>query len=857
MAGATVEILDRDGKPKNNIPQYALESTLAKLVTEMGKQTTQNANNANQARSDNSDIQRTFRDAIGDNGRDIGRNLGKVSESFGAIMKRHTRDLVGGMSKMAMDIKDGRGFLGGVFQGLLAATALTFKTFTGYMDDVRNTFSKLNQVGLNLSAGWGDNLSTSSMDVVQDFQKIGMSMEEVSTLMFENSFALATNRRSIMSTIKAFNSLTGSGVELGLSVKENADLILDELGARSEMLYQDQINADQEAAQVNDLINAQFRYTKALGKSIEEIRKSSQNIVKGSASSLSLIQLQGAAGAKTLTGLQTLASGLIGSGFGDEFAGAMVEAAAGIVPLIDESTQGYFATLGAAGVNLMPILTDLNNTAKASQLGVKKAEDFVDILTDSVANMSEQGIVNLRYMAAAGDPVAKQMLIMRASIERAKKSLSDLGRSAAEQDEMFKKIRTFDRALAEIGGMFAVMKQDLISNFSPFMEKLAEILRKIMLNQSFKDALSYFTDTVGKAIFGITGGLKDLNIDDFVAETMPKLVDGIKGIADFLADAITFVKEIFPSKKPSTEMGAGTQAPPDKEGGSFLGTFWGVISNIGGAVSDIVESPYFKTFLTAALGITALTVVTGKLIDVIGTSGALKAVSVVAGLGVAIRYIGEGLQQFNNVNAKNFQGVIDGIGGLLGIIGIGAIGIGVTGGMGALVAGGVAAGLAGTVALIGAAVRAFPLEELTKMTAGLDKISQVKTGVFSNLASEIKVLAVAIKDLTLASVGGFDVGDFIKGNLKTPVGLLADDLERLSNVAKTLPPGMTAGVGTTPVSASSATTASVPLAAASAAGTAIEPMTREQAILNSILLELKRSVSALNEIKIIEQQKLS
>jgi hypothetical protein len=855
---ATVEIFDRDGKPKKNIPQYALESTLQQLVVALTNQTKKHAKTADEAKQSYSDTQKVFRDALNDNGRDMSRNLGKVSDSFGTIMKRHSTELINGIAKTTTDIASGRGFFGGILSGILGTAALTFKTFTGYMDDVRSTFSKLNEVGLNLSTGWGDNLSKSSMSVVQDFQKIGMSMAEAAVLMTNNSFALATNRRSIMNTIRAFNSLTNSGVNLGLSVQENADLILDELSARSEMLFQDQINADQEAAQVNNLITSQLRYTKALGKSIEEIRKSSQNIVKGSASSLSLIQLQGTAGAKTLTGLQALASGLVGSGFGEEFAAAMVESAAGIVPLIDESTQGYFATLGAAGVNLLPILDNLNNTTRATGLSVNKAEDFVDILTDSVVNMSDQGITNLRYMAAAGDPIAKQMLIMRASIEQAKKSLTELGRNANEQDKMFKNIRTFDRAIAEIGGLFSVMKQDLISNFSPFMEKLAEILTKVMKNEDFTKALTYFTDTIGKAIFGITGGIRDLDIDAFLATTMPKLINGIKSTADFLADAITFIKGLFPDNEDTNNLTPKVKKTGEsQQEGSGLWTKF--FDNIGGALTTIVESPYFKKFLVASLGIAAVTYVVGGLFNVLGTDAASKSAEFLVKLGLGIGALGLGLTQLNNVNAQSLRDIIDGVAGLMTIVGATSIAVGVTGPMGALVAAGVSVGIVATVGALGYAIQQFPFEELTAMTNGLEKISQVKTGVFSNLASEIKVLSSAIMELTSAAVGGIsnNIGAFVKGDLKTPISLLADDIERLSRAAQTLPPSMTAGIGIGAIG-TTATSGGAPLrSAGNSVGTPLEPITREQTILANILIELKRSVTALNELKIIEQQKLT
>lgn len=719
-------------------------------------------------------------------------------------------------------------FSSSVFSVLIGAgtAAIGFMTGTAAfvkdsLEDLYATFGELNKVGLNLAQGFGEDLSQGTRSVVRDFLTMGVGMKELTAMMSNNSFAMAANRRTVMTTVKAFKSLSDEGKDFGMTIGQSTEMLMDELDFRSKLVYQGKVDGDLQAKQAEELFTSQMGFTKLLGKSIEDIRKSAQNILSESSSAVSLVMLQGKKGAETLNGLTTFASGLVASGFTDDFTAALMEAGTEIDMFASESTRQAFTTLQAAGVDIYGTMSKFREMTQSGQLDVEEAGKQVGIFRDQLANMSDQGVDQLRLMAAGGDASAKQMLTMVNQARQAKKSAEELAKKYGDQEttgeDIMKKMLAIDNAWAKIGGTLTDFKQTISMSLLPIFEYVSEILA----NQDILNAVKDAGDAISEAFQGIMDGMGGQE------GVIKEVASFIRLAGETVAGWIKTLREFFGDMKSDMEGGGGLTGVGEKIAGSLL----------SGMVSAITSFEFLATlagaFLVMGVGAAALGTAVEKLATPNVRSGAVnmgiiaasiwlvsKAVENFADLSfggflqgvvavglfvtVGLKAMAAGLNAMTNPKALlgsaallvtafainviadafvkfSNASILDGIGAIVGIAAaVGLLGAVMMSGVGAA-----AIGL-GIVALggIGLALQMFPFQALSNLLTSLTMFSEVEPGSFKDAAEGLGDLITVLAKLSSIAAPGIlnNIKSFFGFETESPITRLVDDLTRLSSV---------------------------------------------------------------------------
>lgn len=835
MARETIFI---DGK-KVEIPQWATETTLVNL----GKAVTNLAEALGKKDQDSNAYFETALKNLRDGTTDLDETIADFAIKTSKLLKEFGTDVSGALMAAAEAAGEKIfSFAGGLLKAgaatLIGALGLNLASIKDSFTELSSSFSDLNKVGLNLAQGFGEDLSLGTKNVMNEFMNMGLSMQELTGIMTSNSFAMAANRKTFTTTAKTFAQLSKSGVDYGLTVAENNQLLAEELDFKSRMLFQGEVDAEQAAQQADKLFSTQMNYTKILGKSIEEIRKSAQDVLKGSSSALSLIALQGKAGTKTLDGLSSFASGLIASGVTEDFTAALLEAGTGIDMFANEATRQAFTTLSAAGVDIYGTMSTFRDLAQSGNLSVENAADQMSMFRDQIANISDEGMEQLRLMAAAGDAGAAQMISMAASVKQAKKSAEDLAKGVAglSGEKAYKDLLEVDKSINEIKGAFTRFRQSIAISLLPAIKFIA----KTLASPEIRGALVTAGTRISEFVTGITGQLDEVT-DGMVAGSVQNIVSFISSTTDTIINILKYLKSAF-----SDETGEGSIA-------SGVANFTGniiesIFSGLWAAISKTIGSLEFWGVVASAFtAVAGGALILGLGLRMLGGTAVIKGALALGLVSGSIWLVSESLEKFTELDyGRVWMGI-----GTIGALALAAAGLGALLGMGPV---GLAF-IAGTLAIagLGVAISQFPFNEMALMADSLVKLNNIKLGVFGNLAGEIKDLAVAIGELSVAAVGGGAEAfkALFTGERKTPVGLLADDLERLAKVSSAIPPAMTTSLGATQIIPAAA--GASPVAQAAATGAAMQNsaafVTKEQEILSDILLELKKSVTALRKLQ--------
>lgn len=840
MAGER-DYIKIDGK-NFDIPAWASESTLKSLTAAVGRL----AESMGKADDSLENSIKGAADGLRDGTMDLDESIADFAIKTSSLIRQMGKDIGGAMLAAAEAAGDKLfSFAGGLLKSgavaLFGALGLNIASIKDTFDELKASFGELSKVGLNLSAGFGENLSMGTKDVMNEFLNMGLNMQELTGIMTSNSFAMAANRKTFTTTAKTFASLNKSGAEYGLTVAESNQMLADELDFKSRMLFQDQIDADQAAEQADTLFSQQMNYTKLLGKSIEEIRKSAQDVLKGSSSAMSLIALQGKVGTKTLDGLNSFASGLIASGATEDFTSALLEAGTGIDMFAHEATRQAFTTLSAAGVDMFGAMSKFRSLTESGGLDVDAAAEQVKVFRDQLAGMSEQGLEQLRYMAAAGDASAQQMISMVVSAKQAKKSAEDLAKTVGMTPEATSKsLLEIDTAFSQIKGAFTQFRQSMAISLLPAIKFIA----KTLANPDIRNALVAAGEKISKFISGITDPLAEIT-DDKVKGTVDNIVRFINSASDTVVDIIKFLKDAF-SSEGNGESSIATSVA------NFTGNLIeNIFTGLWAAISNTLGSAdFWKVMATAFLAVGGGALVLGLGLKMLGGASVLKGALALGLVGGAIWLSADAMEKFSSLD---YGQVWKGIGTLTALtMAVWGFGLSLIGPQAIAFAAGVAA-LMG----LGIALRLIPMDQLAGLNTTLGDFGNLNLDNFTNLADALEILAESIGTLSVAAAGGAveTVKSWFTGNKKTPIGYLADDLERLAKISSTMPPVIMTGAGATgaaqtlqigsPQSAAAAAAAQTSSGAQSA-----QPfMTKDQELLDSILSELKKSVTALKKIQ--------
>lgn len=881
-----------DGK-RYNIPEFALDSTMVKIekaINALANKEDDSIESNTEAVDHLTEISEKQNQEI----KNLSTRMKEVSDKLPTLRDRITEiagQIMQGAESIWGVLKSVGSFIGTYVLAPLGLGAAGLKEAYA---ELKETYGELTKVGLNLSQGFGEDLAMGTQNVIHEFLGMGLSMKELTGIMANHSFAMAANRKTFLTTTKTFNEVTKSGNNLGLTLAASNEMLADELEFRSRMLYQGQVDGKKEAEQSAELFGAQMKYTKLLGVSVETIRKTAQDVLKNSASVVSLIALQGKAGSQTLTALNSFASGLVASGLSEDFATALVEAGTGIDQFASESTRQLFTTLQAAGVDISGSIRGFRDAVMSESLDVGEAAKYAERFRNQLADMSDAGISQLRLMAAAGDESAKQMLNMVVSAKQAKKSAYDLAAAYKDQtltgEDIYQRMLSIDTSWSKITGALKNFQQTIMISLAPVLEFVSDVLS----NKDVLDAIQESGRAIADAFDQLFG---DMNAEGSVQNVAKSVANFIKSAGTGLANFILSFKGLFDTEGDSSIIGniatgvgnlmsgildgllatflnpkfiavvAGTLAvvgfsafalskilgklgdPKSQAGATTLFTLSGAVlalaisfkmlgsmdiasfgqGLVGFGVIAATVALGIKYLSSAAadpkvlVGAQALAIISGSIfilsaavqslsklssselrtgllglavtagvaagmlygaVKLLGSAGADPKV-IAGGFGLmlmagSIYILAGALKLMSSLSWDDLAkaGVVLGV-LIAGIFGLGAVIMSGVGGAAFLLGLAGIIGLAGALGTLAIAINLFPFGRITDMFVSLSKVSEIEPGNLSNIAKELGTLMGSLtnlQDVIEGMLSGFSVFQ------KTPIGFLADDLEKLNNV---------------------------------------------------------------------------
>jgi len=377
-----------------NIPDFALDRTVRDLASAMNGYAKSNENLIKKMTSGTASP------------KDVEKFTKNITEANPEIQK-NTRQIHASMKAMGVFEKTLTGtanVVGAMFGGMLTAgtgltTIMTGVLLEGFMR-FGDALNQLTTVGLNRV----ETLEGPVSGLIGQ----GMTFDEALDFVLNSSLAFQETGLQTVNLANRFRELTDMGSNLGITLDDMLGVFQDELNLRARLGNMGNLEEAQQIKIVEgmeDMVNTQFRFTEALGESVDEIRNFALNLVRDSSPlQSSLLLLDEELRQNTITQVQEFASVLRATGgeFGGAIADAAVEAAA-------------FGAIGfsSSAIDLVTVLPTLagafTNTIQDFQNGILDGEEAAMEFTNVIGNLSETEKQRVFAIARTGDRTALQL----------------------------------------------------------------------------------------------------------------------------------------------------------------------------------------------------------------------------------------------------------------------------------------------------------------------------------------------------------------------------------------------------------------------------------------------------------------
>lgn len=519
---ATVTYTD-NGEQKS-VPMWATESQMEALLKHFKAD-----GGADKVKKTSEELSKRILDLneavnnLKDSNEELGEDLEEIADDINDKFESvglNFQTIVGGSFKLLGDTID---FVAGT---ALTVMGIAITAITAKFVQLGNNFTELSQSGLALSGGTAMTLAR--------MNELGYSTGEASKAMLENSLVFVSmSRNAVPEAMRSFLDVTSAGLDLGLTLGQSRDLILDELSMRAGLLNLGNLDAMQTQRgiqRIAEVNRRQLVYSKALGVSTDAMRDFADQVIGNNQMLLAnIIRLPDQARLELATGLTEFISGMRGMGgeAGGEIGAAVLEAASMGAVGFSEAAFGFITVLPQLSTNMQGVIEDFNS-------GVIGGHEAAMAFTNELGNLSDAEKNRVFLLARAGDEQAKMMAKAIQQFEISAKNMKDQN---IELEDMQTGMNGFNAVIEQAKGAFSSLVNNFMAGFGEEIDDLTEFTKT--LATSFNGLLF--------SLFGISTetGKTSNSVKEFGAYVAGKLQDGIKAFADFLLRSITFLKGYF------------------------------------------------------------------------------------------------------------------------------------------------------------------------------------------------------------------------------------------------------------------------------------------------------------------------
>ena len=279
--GMEIGLPDGSTAKISSLPDFAIEATQKQMLSQIKKLVKDNDKardaldkivvHSDAATKSNNESIKAQRDAAKHISSEIGNGLKGFRTRFADRIEADTQQVFGfataAMGKLATAAIASAGFLIGMGKAAI-----------GFADQQSRALSQVTAAG----AGFSDNMGGDVKTVVDSFRPFGMTLEQSTALLSEFSRATQTvGKYRLPQLANQFMGLTKGGAAFGLTMADATRAMMDELQQRSE--YSDVSSMDSQtlSASVAKSVKLQYQYASALGISVDQLRKSVADQIKG------------------------------------------------------------------------------------------------------------------------------------------------------------------------------------------------------------------------------------------------------------------------------------------------------------------------------------------------------------------------------------------------------------------------------------------------------------------------------------------------------------------------------------------------------------------------------------------------
>ena len=612
-----------DNGEQKTVPMWATESQMEALLKHFGasggkekmekvtETLVERIKDLNEAVNELSDSNDELVDEIDDIADDINDKFESVGLNF--------QSMIGGAFGLLGDAVD---FVVGTGLAVLG-TAIT--AITAKIVQLGSNFTELSQSGLALEGSTAMTLAS--------MNELGYSTGEATKAMLNNSLVFASmGTQTVPGVIESFLDMTSAGLDLGLTLGDARDLILDELSMRAGLVNlgaltdQQQRQAVQRIAQVN---RQQVVYSKALGVSTDAMRDFADQVIGNNQMLLAnIVRLPNTVRMELTTGLTEFISGMraMGGEAGGEIGAAVLEAASMGAIGFSEAAFSFITVLPSLADNMQGVIEDFSN-------GVINGHEAAMAFTNELGNLSEAEKNRVFLLARAGDEQAKAMASAIQQFEISAKRMKDQG---VDFETFQTGMNAFNAVVEQGKGAFSSLINNFMEGFGEGTGEAAEFMKN--LAAAFQRLMH--------TVFGIdTAAGSTSNTMRNLGEKIGKnLIKGIDMFANWLAGTIEFLKGYF--------AGLAGDSIGEKVASMFKDVGNRIVEVLKDALIAGLTSPLFIGLVAGAIGVSMAkgfamqkgAQLAGGAVSSVGGAAAAGGGAAAGGIGAGLKGLAAGVQ---------------------------------------------------------------------------------------------------------------------------------------------------------------------------------------------------------------------
>lgn len=479
---SNVKMPTDNGEVSVKLPDYAYESTQKKIYETLDKAFGENvkarkaAEKLNKTTADyhkKQDKKKADTDKFRNEQLELLKDLNESSKLGGAVWSA-----AGGLLK--------------TFRKALWTATVTITgaglAFTGMV--ARNTMV-LGEMEAELTRfGTGfEEAGTSALDAIAGLQRVGLESEEAAKILRDYSGVIqGFDKKQFVELNKEFARLTDYGTSFGLTMKESAEVLAQDLETRLQLGILDQIETNQAAKRSQELYALQLNATRILGKSIDDIRADAeQSLATNEQVQLSILRVadgnQSLADQMQISAKKT-ATVLSGLEVDPDIANQLLYEAFSSVPFATEAGSQMYETLySVLGQGSQDILEGVQGMSAAFNSGDPKRiqaamddlEEMPRVLSEAADKIPAEQLEFIQNkLLNSGNQFDKTLALMIGTLRTGNDNIDKIY-DDLEVPPFTQALIGFQNALSKAKGNIGALFSDLGDDLAPYLNSFVEV----------------------------------------------------------------------------------------------------------------------------------------------------------------------------------------------------------------------------------------------------------------------------------------------------------------------------------------------------------------------------------------------